>query len=141
MFGVFEYDSTLYPNTTDLTYSQLSSFYMALGRTGHPPSEGLLLGINLPNMNFHFNTVTGEFAIGGAADSSTGQGWNSSNATCTLSSSVGFISGPAGRAVCVNGDSQPYGFSTNPIQVPAPATIALLALGLFGMGAAHRKQA
>ena len=94
-------------------------------------------GIGSTSFNLNFDTVAGQFVVGGLSDGSSGQQWFWGN-----SCSVGFISGSSGQLVCVE-PSISLGFinvgqstlvATFVAPVPLPAALPLFLAGLAGLG-------
>lgn len=132
MTGFFSFDSA---NAADgaIRDSEVSSLFFegfvagsSIGSNAIAPSQ--------TGFNFNFNTVAGQFYLGGIVDDDFGQRWGSSN------SGLGFLAGSSNSSVTLNGIG--LGSAVNPVplvatlrtaDVPEPATLALVTVSLAAL--------
>ncbi len=99
------------------------------------------LGSFASTFNVNFDTIAGQFVVGGLTTSSSGQAWFTS-AGGIICDTVGFGSGNFGQSVCVGGNyvgssgilTSQSTLTASLAAVPLPATGVLL-LGAIGVGA------
>ena len=106
--------------------------------------NGVSIGANntahlLDGFNFNFNTLTGQFFLGGNSAGDEGQRWNAGGM------GLGYGAGTIASGLSLDGQNlgglpNPNNLTASIQQVPGPSTLALLGLGLFGMGLARRKK-
>jgi hypothetical protein len=104
-----------------------------------------LLGAD--TFNFNFDTTLETFIVGGFSSSLTGQDWGVSvgGGSCSTSG-FGFSSGSGSQGICIAGTgftgSVPINSPTLAAtrSVPEPGTLALLGIGLLGLGLSRRRQ-
>jgi len=105
-------------------------------------------------LNFNFDPSTGKFLIGEMSDAPNGQAWNyqSEGDNCPASG-IGFVTGNAGEAACLNGNlvsGVEYEEASSTLtatrettltRAPEPGTIGLYLVGLAGLAAVRRRAA
>jgi hypothetical protein len=140
-----------YSMTGSFTFDSASAADGAI-RNGEVTSlffEGFLNGVSfatnsnantLPGFNFNFDTVTGQFFLGGPSNGPSGQLWN------FLGTGLGFGAGNAGStltfgAALLGGIDNPVPLTATLARtVPEPATLAILGIGLAGLGFFSRRK-
>lgn len=142
MTGFFNFDSADAADGAIRDGEVLGLFFE--GIAGGTPFGSTTTAPSQPSFNFNFDTASGQFFLGGARDSDTGQDWNG------FGSGYGFNAGRVFSAFNISGIS--VGSVLNPVplvavlrlnNVPEPATLALvtLSLGAFCIRSSRRRKA
>lgn len=149
MTGAFSFNDALI-GTGPINGSQIDSLVIEVFHNG--VSQGIwdLLADGITaGFNFNFDTTLERFLVGGHADSSSGQRWDTVAAAASGCKTVGFVSGDFRQGLCIGGGFVAASYiettdstltATRRVPVPEPASIGLFGAGLAGLLLLRRQQ-